>query len=57
MLTNNRLFPKVSIYIRKVTSMVKHFTEVRTYSASKELFRNKPTRETAATSTSFGVYL
>jgi len=28
-LTNNRVFPKVCIYIQKVTSTVKYFTEVR----------------------------
>jgi len=28
-LTNNRVFPKVCIYIKKVTSMVNYFTEVR----------------------------
>jgi len=27
-LTNNHVFPKVCIYIQKVTSMVKYFTEV-----------------------------
>jgi len=36
-LTNNLVFPKVCIYIRKVTSMVKYFTEVRKTSEDIEV--------------------
>jgi len=36
-LSNNRVFPKICIYIRKVTSMVKYFTEVRKTSEDVEV--------------------